>query len=343
MDMARSSGVLLHLTSLPGPDGIGDLGPAAFEWVDRLASTGCRYWQILPLGPTGYGDSPYQCFSAFAGNAYVVASQPLLEEGLLVPSDLGDRPQFSPHHVDYGRVIPWKLDLLDRAFDRFVPDDEYAAFRRSEAAWLDDFALFMALKDQYGGRPWVDWPAPLRDRHPGQLERAMDAYRVEVERHAFRQWLFHRQWGEVRRRAHRRGAAGDRRHPDLRRPRLGRRLGQPGPVPSRRTRTADRGGRGASRLLLADWSALGQPALRLGPASSRPAISGGSGGCNRALAGGPGPTRPLPRIRRLLGDPGRRRDGNRRPLGTRTRSRRSSSACEAAGATSPSSPRTSAR
>jgi 4-alpha-glucanotransferase len=205
MDMVRSSGVLLHVTSLPGPDGIGDLGPEALQWVERLAVTGCHYWQILPLGPTGYGDSPYQCFSAFAGNPYLVASQPLLDEGLLVPSDVGDRPQFSPHHVDYGRVIPWKLDLLDRAFDRFPGDDEYLAFRRSEAAWLDDFALFMALKDQYGGRPWVDWPAPLRDRHPSQIERVLDAYREEVERHAFRQWLFHRQWEAVRGRAHERG------------------------------------------------------------------------------------------------------------------------------------------
>ena len=226
MDMPRSSGVLLHVTSLPGPDGIGDLGQSAFDWVDRLAATGCHYWQILPLGPTGYGDSPYQCFSAFAGNSYLVASQLLLEEGLLVASDLGDRPQFSPHHVDYGRVIPWKLDLLDRAFDRFTPDDSYLEFRRTEAAWLDDFALFMAIKDQYGGRPWVDWPAPLRDRHPGQLERALTptpgGRASRLPPMAFPPAVG---GGPVARPPAWTG--GDRRHPDLRRPRLGRRLGKP--------------------------------------------------------------------------------------------------------------------
>ena len=119
MKFERSAGVILHPTSLPGPDGIGDLGPEAYRWVDFLAVTGSSLWQILPLGPTGYGDSPYQCFSAFAGNPYLVSPAVLLDQGLLTHKDLIDRPKFSDINVDYGEVIRWKLAILDRAFDHF--------------------------------------------------------------------------------------------------------------------------------------------------------------------------------------------------------------------------------
>ena len=115
---ARSSGVLLHPTSLPGPYGIGDLGPVALQWVDVLASAKQTWWQILPLGPTGYGDSPYQCFSAFAGNAYLIAPEFLVRDGLLAKGDLGS-PSFSDEFVDYGSVIPFKAALLDRAYEKF--------------------------------------------------------------------------------------------------------------------------------------------------------------------------------------------------------------------------------
>ena len=117
MKFERSSGILLHPTSLPGPDGIGDLGPEVYRWVHFLQESGCKNWQILPLGPTGFGDSPYQCFSAFAGNPYLVSPTLLLEEGILAPKDLHDRPEFPADKVDFGRVIPWKLKVLDRAFD----------------------------------------------------------------------------------------------------------------------------------------------------------------------------------------------------------------------------------
>src|SRR5512137_1774519 len=107
--LPRSSGIILHPTSLPGPDGIGDLGPEAFRWVDYLDDAGCSLWQVLPLGPTGYGDSPYQCFSAFAGNPYLISPALLLENGLLSRKDLAERPNFSAPRVDYGEVIKWKL------------------------------------------------------------------------------------------------------------------------------------------------------------------------------------------------------------------------------------------
>ena len=119
MKYVRSAGIILHPTSFPGPDGIGDIGPEAYRWVNFLTEVGCSLWQVLPLGPTGYGDSPYQCFSAFAGNPYLVSPALLLEDGLLTRSDLGDRPAFTNDRVDYGPVIQWKLKVLDRAFHRF--------------------------------------------------------------------------------------------------------------------------------------------------------------------------------------------------------------------------------
>src|SRR6476619_7072177 len=116
MKFNRSGGILLHPTSLPGPYGIGDLGPQAYYFVDWLASTGCKLWQVLPLGPTGYGDSPYQCFSAFAGNPYLISFDALLGEGLLAQDDFAEMPNFDDSLVDYGQLIPWKLELLQKAF-----------------------------------------------------------------------------------------------------------------------------------------------------------------------------------------------------------------------------------
>ena len=206
MATERVAGVLLHPTSLPGPDGIGDLGPQAYRWIDWLASAGCRLWQILPLGPTGYGDSPYQCFSAFAGNPYLVSPELLLKEGLLTDEDLADRPEFPVDRVDYGPVIHWKLTLLDRASEHFKSHpanqlhEEFEAFRRQEANWLGDFALFMAIKEAQGGVSWEHWPEPLRKR---DLQALYEARQSEaVQRHAFRQFLFFKQWNALRAYAH---------------------------------------------------------------------------------------------------------------------------------------------
>ena len=208
MRLRRSAGVLLHPTSLPGLDGIGDVGPQAYRWVDWLAATGSTLWQVLPLGPTGYGDSPYQCFSAFAGNPYLVSPELLLQDGLLTADDLGDRPEFPADQVDFGPVIHWKLKLLDRAYERYLADPaplrvQFESFQAQESSWLDDFALFMSIKEAQGGVAWEHWPEPLRLREPQALEEARQS--EAVRRHAFRQFLFFRQWTALREYAHARG------------------------------------------------------------------------------------------------------------------------------------------
>jgi 4-alpha-glucanotransferase len=200
MKFTRSSGIILHPTSLPGPDGIGDLGPEAFHWVNILKQCGCSLWQVLPLGPTGYGDSPYQSFSAFAGNPYLVSPALLLEDDLLNGEDLEDRPNFPSHRVEYGEVIRWKLTLLDRAFEHFkqaAPDDlksEVSQFQAREAHWLEDFALFMAIKESQGMVSWESWPKPLRSRDPKALNEFRQENPDAIQRHIFRQFLFFRQW-----------------------------------------------------------------------------------------------------------------------------------------------------
>ncbi len=204
MKFKRSSGILLHPTSFPGPDGIGDLGPEAYRWINFLAETGCSLWQILPLGPTGYGDSPYQCFSAFAGNPYLINPVLLVEDGLLTPADFEDRPLFSNDCVDFGTVIPWKLKILDKAFQHFQTSElavikkEFKDFCKNEADWLEDFTLFMAIKDHAGGVSWKDWPEPLRQRDASAIAKFQKSNAEVIQRHAFRQYLFFKQWGNLR-------------------------------------------------------------------------------------------------------------------------------------------------
>jgi 4-alpha-glucanotransferase len=211
MTFSRVSGVLLHPTSLPGPYGIGDLGEGLHRFIDFLADSKCNLWQVLPLGPTGYGDSPYQCFSAFAGNPYLISPDGLIADGLLTPDDLKDRPDFPEERVDYGELIPWKLSILDLAFQSFsaVPKTDLrealANFRAGNADWLDDFALFMALKEAHGGGAWDGWPEPLRKRDAKSLAKARKDHADAIARHAFYQFLFHRQWERVRAHAHERG------------------------------------------------------------------------------------------------------------------------------------------
>ena len=203
MKLIRSSGVLLHPTSLPGPDGIGDLGPQVYTWIDFLAKSGCKLWQVLPLGPTGYGDSPYQCFSAFAGNYFIVSPSLLMDQGLLKRSDLADRPEFPLEKVDFGPVITWKLLVLDRAFKRFKALQgskiiaAYNAFCHDESSWLDDFALFMALKESHGGAPWNKWDDQYRLRDQAALKAFAKENAESIERHKFRQFVFFSQWNNV--------------------------------------------------------------------------------------------------------------------------------------------------
>ena len=200
---SRSGGILLHPSSLPGPYGIGDVGPEAYRFVDWLASSGCKLWQVLPLGPTGYGDSPYQCFSAFAGNPYLISFDALIEDGFLRENDFADLPEFQPARVEYGQLIPWKLQILQTAFSRLPSAsdqvrEEFDRFRAENAAWLEDYALFMALKEANGGGPWSDWDEALRKREPSVMERARSEYQSDILRHSFYQFLFFRQWHKLR-------------------------------------------------------------------------------------------------------------------------------------------------
>ncbi len=207
MTFPRRSGILLHPTSLPGPYGVGELGPEAFTWLDFLASAGQRLWQVMPLGPTGYGDSPYQSFSTFAGNHFLISLDAMVAEGWLEAAELAPVAELPDGRVEYGALIPRKLALLERAAERFshaAGADERAAleaFRAEQAGWLEDYALFMALKEAHGGAAWSDWVPGLRDRQAGPLERARSEVADAATKHALWQFWFFRQWGAVRRRA----------------------------------------------------------------------------------------------------------------------------------------------
>ncbi len=210
MNFNRAGGILLHPTSLPGRYGIGDLGPEAYRFVDWLTSTGCKLWQILPLGPTGYGDSPYQCFSAFAGNPYLISFDALIEDGLLTKEDLLELPTFNASRVDFGTLIPWKLGLLQKAFSRYpsAPESfrkEFKRFSKDNAAWLDDYALFMSLKEANGGGAWNGWDESLRKRKASAMDKARTEQAENILRHSFYQFLFFRQWKKLRAYAHERG------------------------------------------------------------------------------------------------------------------------------------------
>jgi 4-alpha-glucanotransferase len=210
MTFKRSSGILLHPSSLPGSYGIGDLGPQAFRFADWLSSSGCKLWQMLPLGPTGYGDSPYQCFSAFAGNPYLISPDDLFADGLLTQDDLDGMNDLPASHVDFGMVIPRKLDLLQKAFSSYQSHPEHLRqsfdyFCAENASWLDDYTIFMALKESNGGGSWSGWPDPLRSRKKTALRKAQNELAEVVMRYAFYQFIFFRQWNKLRAYAHERG------------------------------------------------------------------------------------------------------------------------------------------
>ena len=192
MTFPRNAGVLLHPTSLPGPCGIGDLGPDAHRFVDFMSAAGLKLWQMLPIGPTGYGDSPYQCFSAFAGNPMLVA----------VPGAEGD---FDQHQVDWAKVIPSKRAALRYATDAFHPDDAYRLFTTEQSWWLEDYALFMALKEAHGGVQWTSWEEGARRRDPAALDRWRGMLAAEIEHHRRVQHLFFQQFRSVKERCAHRG------------------------------------------------------------------------------------------------------------------------------------------
>ncbi|HEY9868083.1 MAG TPA: 4-alpha-glucanotransferase [Candidatus Obscuribacterales bacterium] len=210
-DSKRASGILLHPTSLPGRFGIGDLGQPAYRFADFLAAGAQSFWQVLPLGPTGFGDSPYQCLSAFAGNPLLISLDGLATEGLLDSRELTHAPQFPVRTVDFPAVIAFKGDMLRKAFDRFrsaaggKARDDFSAFIRKHARWLEDYALYQALKDAQGGRPWSEWPRALALREPEALSSAGKELEHEIEAVKFCQYLFFKQWLELREHCHRCG------------------------------------------------------------------------------------------------------------------------------------------
>jgi 4-alpha-glucanotransferase len=209
MAFSRAAGILLHPTSLPGRWGIGTIGAQAYRFVDTLQAAGMGLWQVLPLGPTGYGDSPYSALSAFAGNPFLIALDPLLERGWLKDEDLAVLSDLPETHVDFGRVVPGKMQVLRRAFDRYRESGsgghEMEAFVRDNASWLEDFCLFMALKDWHGGASWVDWEPACRVREPGAIDVARSELGDAIQFHRFVQMLFFEQWQALKAYANDRG------------------------------------------------------------------------------------------------------------------------------------------
>ena len=206
----RASGILLHVTSLPSPYGIGDLGPSAFAWVDRLARSGQSWWQALPLGPTGYGDSPYQPLSSFAGNILLISPDGLIADGLLRPGEL-EVPAFPTGEVDYPAVTRFKHRLLERAWSNFRAGaaeglrPAFERFRLDQAHWLDDYALFRALKIRHGGAHYLDWPEPLVRRDPAALDAARRELADLIDLARFGQFLVVHQGDRLRDYARTRG------------------------------------------------------------------------------------------------------------------------------------------
>ena len=202
----RSSGILMHISSLPGPYGIGTMGKRAFEFVDFLSSSGQSIWQILPLNPTGYGDSPYQSCSTFAGNHYLIDLDALVEEGLLEKEEL-DRITWChlETKVDFGIQYHNRLQVLRLAYERFRDDQALESFCRENRSWLEDFALFMALKGHFGGKPWYQWEKELKVRTEEAMETARQELKEEMRFYCFVQFLFFRQWHALRAYAHENG------------------------------------------------------------------------------------------------------------------------------------------
>jgi 4-alpha-glucanotransferase len=206
----RSAGLLLHPSSLPGPHGIGDFGPVAYAWVDALVRAGQKWWQVLPLNPTGFGDSPYQSPSAFAGNTNLLSPDALLHDGLLEAPDLAG-VHFPADRVDYQGVTPFKNQLVAQAWRRFENGRaghlraEFDGFCTRHAGWLEDFALFQALKEVHGEKNWQDWPPDLVRREPLAQHLAREKLADALGRHRFGQFLFFRQWKALKDYANHRG------------------------------------------------------------------------------------------------------------------------------------------
>jgi 4-alpha-glucanotransferase len=208
MRFTRASGILLHPTCLPSPFGIGDLGPEAFAFIDFLKKAGQQLWQVLPLNPTGYGDSPFQCFSAYAGNHLLISLDKLVESGILDRTDLRDKPDFPEDTVDFGNVIRWKGSVLKKAASRFranAGQDEmrnFEEFCALNSSWLPDFSLFIACKGEHNEVAWPLWPKEIAQRVPAALEAAHERLKESIFTVQYLQFEFFRQWKQVQSYAH---------------------------------------------------------------------------------------------------------------------------------------------
>jgi 4-alpha-glucanotransferase len=200
----RCSGILLHPTSFPGKFGIGDLGSEAHQFIDFLAESQQQLWQILPLGPIGPGNSPYMSYSAMAGNPLLISPERLQRDGLLNEDDFAQLPQFESNSIDYDQVTPIKLSLLRKASERFKQwatleqKDQFQQFCESKAYWLDDFALFMAIKREQNGAGWHTWSPEIAKREPEALEQCKQRLSDEILFDKFLQFEFFRQWSDIK-------------------------------------------------------------------------------------------------------------------------------------------------
>lgn len=200
MKFDRSSGILLHITSLPSPYGIGDLGPSAYEFVDFLYAAGQKYWQILPLNPTEYhlGNSPYSSPSAFAGNVLLISPELLVKEGYLKKSDLKNNCDFADDRVEFFEVIKYKKELLEKAWNHFKAKKSshkpFQSFCRKNKPWLEDYSLFVALKAYFKDAGWMNWPEEFRDRNKNALKKIKKELEEHIEKEKFLQFLFFSQW-----------------------------------------------------------------------------------------------------------------------------------------------------
>src|SRR5690606_1507169 len=194
----RDSGILLHITSLPGSEGIGTLGAEAYRFIDFLQKAGQSIWQILPLGPVGYGNSPYQCYSAFAGNPLLIDLELMVEEGLLDPGDLENKPESSLYRTDFEKVAEWKYPVLKKAFVNFRHSNhyknEYEEFLNKHQWWLYDYALFMAAKKHFSNKKWTEWEDGLKFRDNNVVEKYSILLDEEISFRKFMQFMFFRQW-----------------------------------------------------------------------------------------------------------------------------------------------------
>ncbi|MEZ2321471.1 MAG: 4-alpha-glucanotransferase [Microcoleus sp.] len=201
----RSSGILVHPTSFPSRFGVGDMGIEAYRFIDFLVESDQQYWQILPLGPTGYGNSPYSCYSAMAGNPMLISPEILRDEQLVTDEDLANWPEFPLDYVEFERAVALKLPLLKKASENFkakaspVQQREFSAFCESKAIWLEDYALFMALKESFGGVSWNNWESDIAHRKPDALDKWRQQLNAEIYYYKYVQFEFFRQWTELKR------------------------------------------------------------------------------------------------------------------------------------------------